>query len=376
MTPEAFRAQFPVFREKAHLCSCSQGALSLRVQEALSAFTASWQHAGAPWGEWMGEVERARTGFARLVGADPEEVAVVSCASEGAYQIASTLDFSQRPGILTTDLEFPSVAHVWLGAARRGARVDFLPAGAAAAGDYALSIGQDTALVSAPLVAYGSGLRLPVREIGEAAHALGAKLFVDAYQGAGVVPVDVAALGCDYFVAGSLKYLLGAPGIAFLYVKGASMPQGLPPYSGWFGREDPFSFTPRVLDYAQGARRFQGGTPAIPAAYAAAAGLSLLGELDPQEVFAHVLALGASLTDALREDGVPLASPVEAALRGPQVAVRARDAEGLSSFLKERGVLVSPRCSAVRISLHYYNTEEDLRRVREGILEYSRAVGL
>ncbi|MDA8346988.1 MAG: aminotransferase class V-fold PLP-dependent enzyme [Thermaerobacter sp.] len=378
MTPEAFRQHFPIFKEKAHLCSCSEGALSLRVTQAMDAFMASWRTEGAPWGAWMEQVERARRGFAALIHADPAEVAAVSCASEGAYQIASTLDFGERCRILTTDLEFPSVAHIWLGAERRGARVQFLPErnGVTTAEDYLTGLSDDTALVSVPLVSYGNGLRLPVHAVAQAAHARGAKVFVDAYQGAGVVPIDVRTLPCDYLVAGTLKYLLGAPGLAFLYVRNASMPEGLPPYSGWFGREAPFGFTPRILDYAPDARRFQGGTPAIPAAYAGAAGLSLVQELDQDAVLQHVLSLGDWLQDAFLEEGVPLYSPTERTQRGPQVAVRAGDADRLAEYLAARGVLVSPRGQAVRISLHYYNTLEDLTRVFQGVLDYRRTVGL
>ena len=344
----------------------------------MDAFMTSWRAQGAPWDAWMAEVEAARTAFARLIHADPGEIAVVSCASEGAYQVISSLSFSERARIVTSDLEFPSIAHVFAGASARGAAGEVLPApdGQLRLEDYLSARLEDAALVSVPLAVYANGHRPPVQEIAAAAKQRGARVFIDAYQGAGVLPIDVRTLPCDYLVAGSLKYLLGAPGLAFLYVRQGSMPEGHPPYSGWFGRVAPFAFTPRTLDYADGARRFQGGTPAIPAAYAAAAGLSLIAELDQAQVLAHVLSLGDWLQAELLERGVRLTSPRDRSLRGPQVAVRAEDAPRLAEFLKERGVIVSPRGHSVRISMHYYNLREDLERARDGIFAYEARYGL
>ncbi len=378
LTPDAFRSHFPIFEDKAHLCSCSEGALSDRVIVAMSEFMTSWRVHGAPWHEWMDYVDIARGRFAELIHADPGDIAVVSCASEAAYHVASTLSYEKRSRILTNDLEFPSVAHVWLAQGQRGAAVDFVghKDGVITAEDYVAALHDDDALVSVPLVSYANGLRLPVREIADAAHAKGARVFVDAYQGAGVVPADVRELDCDYLVSGTLKYLLGAPGICFLYVRpGLELPLD-PPLTGWFARKEPFAFNPRLLDYADDARRFQTGTPAIPAAFAGAAGLSLILETDPARNLEHVLALGDYLQEEFLRAGVALFSPRERSRRGPQVSVLAQDAEGLGAYLAERGVLVSPRGQAIRISLHYYNNLDDARRVVEGVLEYRKGHAL
>jgi len=378
LTPEEFRSHFPIFEDKAHLCSCSEGALSDRVSAAMSEFMASWRMHGAPWHAWMDQVDIARRRFAQLIHAQERDVAVVSCASEAAYHVASTLAYQDRPGILTNDLEFPSVAHVWLAQGARGARVDFVAHqdGVITAEDYLRHLSADQGLVSVPLASYANGLRLPVREIADAAHAKGARVFVDAYQGLGVMPADVQELDCDYLACGTLKYLLGAPGLAFLYVRpGLGFPLD-PPLTGWFARREPFAFDPRRLDYPEDARRFQTGTPAIPAAFAGAAGLSLILETDPARTLDHVLGLGDYLQEEFERQGVALFSPRERSRRGPQVSVLAQDAEGLGAFLAERGVLVAPRGCAVRISLHYYNTLDDARRAVEGVLAYRKGHAL
>lgn len=366
---QRFRAQFPSLADTVHLASCSQGAASTRMISALQEYQWSLRSFGAAWDRWMRKVDEAREAFAGLIGATPEEIAVVGCASEGAFQVASTIDWGRRNGIVTTDMEFPSVAHVWLAQRGRGARVRHVPDhdGIVPAEEYVAAIDETTGLVSVPLVSYRNGLRLPVAEAVEAAHAAGARVFVDAYQAAGVVPIDVRALGCDYLVAGALKYLLGVPGIAFLYVRGGLTDDLEPQLTGWFGRTDPYSFDPRSIDFPAGARRFETGTPAIPSAYAAAAGLETLAAADPKAIDAHVRRLVDLAHDRLTEIGRTLWSPADPALRGPQVALIDDDPDALAARLAERRIVTSPRGRLLRLSFHYYNDASDVDAVIDAL---------
>lgn len=363
-----FRAHFPGLRDIVHLCSCSQGAQSDRAVVAMSEFMNSWRYGIAPWDEWMEMVDRARAEFAALIHASPRDVAVVSCASEAAFQVASTQDYRpERSVIVTNDLEFPSIAHVWLAAQQKGAEVRFATErdGIVETSQYLDLIDERVALVSVPLISYANGMRFSVAEISQKAHEVGAKVVVDAYQGAGVMPIDVRTMDCDYLFSGALKYLLGIPGIAFLWTRPDAVTGPDPILTGWFARQNPFSFTPRVLDYSLDARRFQTGTPGVAAAYAAVAGLSLINETDPLRVLQHVEALTDMLQQKLLELAYPLYSPFSAPLRGPQVAVYSEDAEYLSAFLKARAIYTSPRGKAVRLSLHFYNNVEDVDRTAE-----------
>lgn len=370
-----FREHFPICQDSVHLCSCSEGALSDRVMVAMSEFMTSWRVDAAPWETWIEEVDRARQQFARLIHAEASDVAVVSCASEGAFHVAWDQYFTeQRPVIVTTDLEFPSVAHVWLAAQNRGAKVQFVAHhnGTVETAQYLQAITSHTALVSVPLVSYANGFRFPVKEVAQLAHENGARVFVDAYQGAGVIPIDVNTLNCDYLVSGALKYLLGAPGIAFLWVRPGMQRGTDPALTGWFARTNPFDFNPQVLDYPTDARRFQTGTPAIPAAYAATAGMSLLNEIDPDTVFHHVETLAGQLQEMVVELGYRLYSPSIPSQRGPQVSVLVEDAEDLAIFLKARRIFVSPRGNAIRMSLHLYNNQDDLEQAIHALAEYRK----
>ncbi|GGB31200.1 putative aminotransferase YcbU [Flexivirga endophytica] len=374
-TPAEFRARFPGLHDTVHLASCSQGALSDRVAAAMLDFQHSILQHGAPWDLWMAKVAQARAAFARLIGADVDEIAVVSSASEAAYQVASTQDWSRCPRIVTTDMEFPSVAHVWLAQRSRGGEVEYVADhdGVVDADDYIAEIDERSGLVSVPLISYRNGLRLPVREVAAHAHAQGAKVFVDAYQGLGVEPVNVDELGCDYLACGSLKYLLGIPGIAFLYVRAGTRDDVAPSMTGWFGRANPFAFDPRTIDYPDHARRFETGTPSIPSAYGAVAGLEMLELVDPHVIRDHLGQLTRSLHGRLAEAGETLWSPADDSMRGPQVALRCTDPDDLNAYLKERRIFASPRGDVIRMSFHYYNDESDVTAVVRAIAAY-RAV--
>jgi selenocysteine lyase/cysteine desulfurase len=162
-----FRAHFPALADTVHLASCSQGALSDAVAAALLEFQFTIRAHGAPWDRWMAKVAEAREGFARLVNADVDEIAVISSASEGAYHVASTRSWDARPRIVTTDMEFPSIAHVWLAQRPRGAEVVHVPDrdGTVAFEDYESVIDERVGLVSVPLISYRNGVRLPAREV-------------------------------------------------------------------------------------------------------------------------------------------------------------------------------------------------------------------
>ncbi|MFC0437852.1 aminotransferase class V-fold PLP-dependent enzyme [Kutzneria buriramensis] len=377
LTSEEFRLRFPALRDMTYLASCSQGALSDTLATALLEFQHTLLRYGAPWERWMGQVDTARRLFAEMINADADEVAVLPTVSAAAYQVASTRDFAARPTIVTTDMEFPSVAHVWLAQRANGAAVRHVAdrSGVVPAEDYIAAIDETCGLVSVPLISYRNGVRLPVDAVLERARAAGATTFVDAYQGAGVEPIDVREIGCDFLAAGALKYVLGIPGIAFLYVRGGLRDERDPQATGWFGRQNPFSFDSRHLDYPAGARRFESGTPAIPAAYGAVAGMTVLGSVEPKAVRAHVSELGQHAQDSLIALGERLWSPADPALRGPQVALMDADPAKLAGFLSSRGIVTSPRGDLLRIALHYYNSPEDVDTVVAAIREYRRLGG-
>jgi len=246
VTPEQFRTCFPVLEDTVHLACCSLAPRSLALDGAVQRMLEVLHEDPTPWDFWYGEVERGRQRFARLIGADAAQVAVLPGATVSAFQVASTLDWQQRPRLVATEAEYSSLSQVWAAQRPRGAQVTWVPEhdGVVAAEDVVAELDERVALVSVPHVSYRTGARLPVAEVVAAARAVGARTFVDAYQSLGVLPVDAVQMGCDYLVSGVMKYLLGLPGVAYLYVREGVGDQLDPQLTGFFGRSSPLAFDP------------------------------------------------------------------------------------------------------------------------------------
>ncbi len=186
--------------------------------------------------------------------------------------------------MLASAAEFPTVGHVWLAQQSRGAEVHWVPLsndGTIDASEYEARIDDRTRVVSACHAYFVNGFKHDIGAVARIARARGALTFVDAYQTLGTEPIDVKALGVDALAGGTLKYLMACAGIAFLYVRRDLAEQLRPTVTGWFGRVNPFAFDATALDWAPGARRFDGGTPPIINAYIARAGLEIIHEVGP-----------------------------------------------------------------------------------------------
>ena len=357
------RSRFRVFEKKIYLNSCSQGALSDAVEAGLRENLASWHEQGSPWDLWVEKYEAARATFARFIGAKTDEIAVVPSASAGINSIASSLDFGGRRKIVLGEFEFPTMGHIWLAQERRGARVQFL----SAIGEtllpegYERAIDRETLLVPLTHVCFKNGFRSNVRTIARLAHARGATVFLDDYQDCGTRPIDVKALDVDFYVSGTLKYLLGPSGLAFLYVRRELISSLTPTVTGWFGQTNPFAFDVKHFDPAPTARRFESGTPPIPNIYAAIAAMELLREIGLDKIALHVAKLAHSLMEGARRLGVIVKTPMES--DGPLVVLQAKDANAALAKLAEANIVGSARHDGVRISFHVYNTLGDVEEV-------------
>ena len=376
MDPRRFRAQFPSLADTTHLASCSQGAIATSVTAALAEMAYLVRDQGAPWGAWVAEVERLRGAAARFLNASADEIALVPSASHGAFQVANAVDFADGGVIVSMEAEFPSVGQVLHAQRRADGEIRWVSQGAmrtlGVVEAYRAQIDDATRLVSIPLALYTNGSLQPVNEIAKHARAAGARVLVDAYQAAGVVPIDVAEIDCDYLVTGTLKYLLGLAGIAVLFARSGVADQRPPRMTDRFGRDEPREFDPVSLDVPTEARRFESGTPAIPTVYAVRAGIDVLGQVDPIVRWTHVESLVAETSARLTEAGETLSLPAPDARPGPQVAVADPDPEALAEFLATRRIVTSPRGSILRIAFHYYNNTGDIDRVCAAIAEYRR----
>jgi selenocysteine lyase/cysteine desulfurase len=356
----AIRSRFPIFRSSVYLNSCSQGALSDVVRMGFEDYLASWDKFGSPWDIWVERYEAARTVFAGLLGAQPDEVAILPSASAGINSIASALTFQQRRKVVLGVFDFPTMGHVWLSQRSRGAEIQFVEAvGDRLPGErYLDAIDGQTIIVPVAGICFMNGWRAEIRKIVSYAHAQGALVMLDDYQDCGTRPIDVKDLGVDIYVSGTLKYLLGPPGLAMMYVRGEVAKALAPTISGWFAQANPFAFDVKSLELSPTARRFEAGTPPIPNIYAAVEGVRLLQSIGLQDVSEHIALLTAAVLERAKEMGIQTKTPSDSV--GPLVVLRNKDANALVGKLAEQGIIVSSRLDGLRISFHVYNTMEDV----------------
>jgi selenocysteine lyase/cysteine desulfurase len=358
------RSHFPILREKTYLYNCSQGALCDAVEAGMRRYAASWRTSAAPWDEWMEAYEALRGAFARFINAQPDEVAIVTSASAGINPIANALQFDARNDgrnkVVLSEYEFPTMAHIWLAQRPRGAEIHFLDGvnDTVPTECYEQAVDKKTRIVPLTHVSFVNGFRSDVAAIAKIAHAQGALLFLDGYQDCGTRPVDVKALDVDFYVTGTLKYLLGPPGLGFLYVRRELIETLTPTITSWMAQRDVFAFNTKRLDPSPDARRFEGGSPPIPNIYLARPAIDLLAGIGMDNVAAQIERLTGAFLKGVRD--LRIASKTPASSVGPLVVLRATDATAVLAKLTAWGIAASTRRDGVRFAFHVYNTLEDV----------------
>ncbi len=368
---EIRRREFPHLK-KIHLANCSQGAQPICAAQSIEDFVNNWREEGMDWDYWLKVVVESKATFARLINADPSDVAMSFSVSSAVGTIASSLDYKGiRNRVVTTEIEFPTVPQIWYAHKKFGAQVDMVPVrpdGTVAIEDYEKRLDSKTLILSAPFVYYLNGYKQDLAELARVAHRNGALLMIDAYQGLGTSPIDVKAMDIDFLVSGNLKYLLGVPGIAFTYTKQAIVETLHPASTGWFGQADPFAFDYH-LNYAHDGRRLETGTPPALAAFAANASMSLIVEVGVQQIKQRIDELSRYCIERVKTKQLDLVSDFDIEHKAPTTAIRVPNSHNLELELRKRDIVCSSRGDVIRIAHHFYNTEDEIDHTVNRIAE-------
>lgn len=363
-TWEAWREEFPVFTHKVYYNTCSLGALSRRVAEAVERFLREWDSSGAAawYGPWLDEIEALRASFARIIGADLDEVAIFPSVTSALAAVSSAFDYRERPKVVLSEREFPTTVYQWSLKSRQGVALEMLRTSNPLTVPielYEREVDNRTRLVVASHVYFTSGAIQDIASLAAIAHRRGAHLLVDAYQSIGQLPVDVHAAGVDFLIAGGLKWLLGGPGIAYLYARRDLAQQLRPDDAGWFAHRNQFAFDVHRFEYADGARRFEGGTPSVAAVYAGRAGLDIVEEIGVQRLRARQMELAERLVEEARSHGLSPRVPAQLADLAGIITIPREDPKAVVAALAERNIVVDSRPGLVRLSPYFYNTTDD-----------------
>ncbi|WP_419191939.1 aminotransferase class V-fold PLP-dependent enzyme [Engelhardtia mirabilis] len=371
------RSLFPDLRAGAYLAHAAISPLSLPVAESLRAGVALGETGGlAAFPHLIERADAARDGFARLIGARPGEVARVSSTSAGVSAIASALALRSGDRVVLFEGEFPTNVTPWQAAARaRGAQVVFVPLApfqrslkeGLAALDAELARG--CALVAVSAVQFQTGLAMPLAEIAERAHAVGARVFVDGIQAVGATPLDVVATGIDFLACASHKWLMGPMGAGFLFVAQAARAELEPLSVGWVSHVDfdAFLFGPGELRYdrplSSDARVFEQGVHNFLGLCGLAASIELLEGLGAEAIWNHVQAYLDRVEPELVARGWRSLRHAEPAGRStiasfaPPAGV---DTQHVVESLGEAGVAVTGPDGLLRIAPHWPNASAEL----------------
>jgi kynureninase len=363
----AWRAEFPITERLLYLNNCSLTPLPRRGEAALAEYAKTWSELGgrAWYDHWIGVLDALREEFADVLAAEGDEIALEPAVSAALVTIASTFDYAKRPKVVVADLDFPTDGHTWLALAERGVRVEFVRSPDRVGVPLELferAVDERTALVCTGHVYYTSGYIQDVKRLADICHRKGAALVVDAYQSIGALEFDVRASGVDFLVGGTLKWLMGGPGMAFLYARRDRIASAHPTALGWWAMRNPFDFDVQHVDLAPNARRFEYGTPAVAAAYTARAGLALLREVGIASVRRRHMELSQRLVDGALAQGWTVRCPIDPARRSPIVTLEHPDPAAAVAALRQQGLICDYRPGLVRLSPHYFNTLDEMDR--------------
>lgn len=364
----AYRERFPILAETNYLISHSLGPMPAEAERRLAEYAHIWSTRGIrAWGEgWWDMSTTVGDHVGRLIGAPPGSTVMHQNVTIAEAVVLSCFDFrGGRRRIVYEEENFPSVRYLQQAQRARGAEVVVCPNEDA----IVEAIDERTLLVPISHVIFRTGRIQDVEPIIERAHEVGAYVVLDAYQSVGTVPLDVTALNVDFAVGGSVKWLCGGPGAAWLYVRPDLAARLEPTLVGWQAHARPFDFAPE-LEYADGAARFRTGTPNVPALYAATPGYEIIEEIGVERIRENSMRQTAHFIRLLDEAGFDVVSPREPERRGGSVVVRVPDFQAVHAELEARQILLDLRPDVgLRFGPHFFNTDDELESAAAALVE-------
>lgn len=372
-----FRQEFPILDRTTYLVSNSLGAMPRAVAGRLAEYANTWAELGVrAWTKgWWEMPLKVGDAIAPIIGAGAGEVVMIPNVTMAQATVLSALSYPQgRNRIVMTALDFPSVSYVYSSLATRlGAEIVVVPPSADGLGvdtqQLLDAVDSQTRLVAISHVLFRSAYVMDVAAICRKAHEVGALVSLDSFHAVGVIPVDVRAIGCDFLTGGVLKWLCGGPGGCFLYVAPDVRTRLEPSLTGWQAHARPFGFEAE-MDFAPDVFRWLGGTPVIPALYAATVGPEIVRRAGIDAIRRKSVRQTSRLIELADQREYSVRAPRDPAKRGGTVAVDVPHAYEVSQFLLARDILVDYRPGAgIRIAPHFYTSDAELESAMEAIDE-------
>jgi cysteine desulfurase/selenocysteine lyase len=362
----AIRREFPITQRTLYFDSAHQAPLAVCVKAALERFYTEGLETAGPKSRWLARVEDVRGRLARLIGADPSEIAFTKNTSEGLNIAANALPLTAGDNVLLVEGDHPNNAYAFLNLRAKGVNVRFVPMGTQAvdAASFAPYIDARTSAISLSHVTFHAGHVCDIAGIGRLCAEKRIHLVVDAMQSVGVMPLDVSALPPSMLAFGCHKGLLVPQGLGVLYAS-KSLPEMRPAYLALAGLAHPPGDLVARADNMQlkaGAQRFEIGNYNLPDIHALGAALDLIERAGLANITRHVLDLGERLLSNLDEMGIGVVGPRDRSHRS-HILVLDLPTEDWLRYLECENVRVSPERGGIRVSFAMFNTAEEVDRL-------------
>lgn len=371
---QQFRRQMPVSRKCIYLDHAAVGPLTGPAADAINRYVQQCVDTGdRHWAQWYSQVEQTRAAGAQLIGATPEEVALVHSTSEGITLVAEGLDWKAGDNVVIPAAEFPANVYPWLHLKDRGVEVRRVEMADDHFDYQRLDDACDsrTRVVSASWVGFANGYRMDPGQVSEIARRHGAYFLLDAIQGLGVFPLDVQQSGVDFLSADGHKWMLGPEGAGLAYIRHELLDRLRPTIVGWNSVVDRYDFQKIDMNLRPMAARYEAGSQNMVGQIGLGASLQMFLDLGIQngQLGQYVVGRTLAVKQQLQELGaevfeIPAENQTGILLFNlPRIAP-----ETVRERLLEHDVICSCRGGRVRLAIHGYNQSSDFDRLLE-ILE-------
>ncbi|MGB0543320.1 MAG: aminotransferase class V-fold PLP-dependent enzyme [Longimicrobiales bacterium] len=370
---EALRDEFPILARKTYLNSCSLGALSKRSEAYLGEFVERWHDMGASawYTHWLGRVEDLRGRVSTFLGTTTRELALLPSTSTALAAVTESVDAAGRNRVVCTELDFPTLAYQWAVKPELEMVVLKSPDGVRIDPEqFAEVVDERTLFLATSHVFFATGYEQDLTTLARIARDAGAYSLIDGYQGAGQTDLSLPETGVDFYTTGPLKWLLGGPGLSYLYVRAPLVEALKPRLTSWFATKHQFDFDLGGFEYRDDARRFELGTPALPTVHTALGGQEIIDEVGLPAILERNRTLTDHLIGTAEDAGMSL-TLAEPANRTFILMIQHDDPPGAVKHLASHGIIVDYRPGHVRVSPHFYNTTEELDRCIDVLASYT-----
>ncbi len=367
---DSLREQFPITRNYNFQNHAAVAPLSQRAAEAgREYFTLAENHAYVQQG-FFKRVDQVRQSAARLIHAEPDEIAFIKNTSEGISFVANGLSWTSGDNVVLANVEFPANVYPWQALQSRGVQLRMVleEDGRVPIEQVMAAINSRTRVVAISSVQFASGYRTDLATLGEFCQSKGVFLCVDAIQSLGAFPVDVKAMNIDFLAADGHKWLLAPEGAGVFYVRRELQGYLRPTTIGWLSMKNAFDFGRYQFEYQDSAARYESGSFNLPGIFALGAAIDLALEVGIENISKRLLRLTDRLAEGVRSKGYRVVSsrrPVEASAIVAFVSDLHNHTKVQHHLQSEHRVVIAERCGRLRASPHYYNSEREIDQLIE-----------